>query len=65
MRHFTLFRMEAAYSIRQEMEDALERLNPCLGDMGKTRFQGKDLLLFLRDSDVMYFRMVSNDDSFG
>ncbi|GJD07215.1 Intron-binding protein aquarius [Galdieria sulphuraria] len=63
LRHFTLFRMEAAYSIRQEMEDALERLNPCLGDMGRTQFRGWSRMMIPLNNLSIYERAPTRLDS--
>ncbi|GJQ15923.1 hypothetical protein GpartN1_g7714.t1 [Galdieria partita] len=63
LRHFTLFRMEAAYSIRQEMEDALERLNPYLGDMGRTQFRGWSRMVIPLDSLSIYEKAPTRLDS--
>jgi len=63
LRHFTLFRMEAAYSIRQEMEDALERLNPCLGDMGRTQFRGWSRMMIPLENLSIYEKAPTRLDS--
>jgi intron-binding protein aquarius len=41
LRNFTLFRLESAYAIRQDIEDVLKRLSPSyIFDTDGTRFNG-------------------------
>jgi intron-binding protein aquarius len=40
LRNFKLFRLEAAYEIRQDLEDVLRRVNPRKTDGGQTEFTG-------------------------
>ncbi len=40
LRNYTLFRLEATYGIRQDIEDAVRRMNPRKALNGSTVFQG-------------------------
>ncbi|CAL8086533.1 unnamed protein product [Calicophoron daubneyi] len=40
LRNFNLFRLESAYEIRQDIEDAVIRLKPWRGELGQTVFDG-------------------------
>ena len=40
LRNFTLFRLEATYEIKEDIEDVCERLQPRLQQSGKTVFRG-------------------------
>eukprot|EP00871_Galdieria_phlegrea_P002187 jgi/Galph1/296/GphlegSOOS_G5058.1 len=63
LRNFTLYRMEIVHTLRQEIEDALERLNPDIGDMGLTCFRGWARMMLPLQSILLKEKGASRLDS--